>query len=147
MDAGQRHRSRCRRLDIHEQQSAWVDIERIVGWTTTRAIQYAGGAAEISLLARPPTPACPIRRLGGKASPRAEPPVWEKKTVPPRQGCLKRASIQAPAPLPGGAHLCAAYTRFTAELPRLCASAKLDAAHLTFTDSCDLAATWLRVNP
>jgi hypothetical protein len=46
--------------------------------------------------------------------------------------------------LPGGTHLCAAYDRFTNELPQLCAAAKLDAAHLTFTDFSDLLEKWLR---
>jgi len=46
--------------------------------------------------------------------------------------------------LPGGAHLCVAYERFTSELPRLCVATKLNAAELTFTDYYDLLETWLR---
>jgi hypothetical protein len=48
--------------------------------------------------------------------------------------------------LPGGAHLVAAYGQFTTELPELCAVAKLDSAHLTFTDFYELLARWLRTN-
>ena len=49
--------------------------------------------------------------------------------------------------LPGGPHLCDAYTRFTSELQRLCTASRLDTANLTFTDFCDLVITWLRNNP
>jgi hypothetical protein len=49
--------------------------------------------------------------------------------------------------LPGGAHLCAAYERFTEELPGLCVPAKLDREHLTYTDFYDLVAGWLSTNP
>lgn len=49
--------------------------------------------------------------------------------------------------LPGGAHLCAAYARFTVELPGLCAVAKLEREHLTYADFYELVARWLRTNP
>ena len=38
---------------------------------------------------------------GGEASPRARTTGPEKKTIPPRQGRGKQASIKVPSPLPG----------------------------------------------
>ena len=49
--------------------------------------------------------------------------------------------------LPGGAHLVAAYQRFTTEIPRLCAATRLDDANLTYTDFSELLAGWVRTNP
>ena len=47
-------------------------------------------------------------------------------------------------PLPSGVHLWTDYEKFSAELPSLCARARLSADSLTFTDFYDLAVGWLK---
>jgi hypothetical protein len=54
---------------------------------------------------------------------------------------VAKAGISRP---PGGAAIAGRYSRFMADLPRICADAQLQVSELTFVEYADMASTWLR---
>ncbi len=56
------------------------------------------------------------------------------------------SAIPGTKSMPGGVDIWKAYQKFKAELPTICANAKLEEEELEFNDFCDLTTAWLEGN-